>query len=493
MSIRPTAVVIGPSGQILHEGAGTARAATGRSLPVLVEGTEAPLSRNPEPEPASRVAKVALEAFRRIAPLFHKMRWYSKAVKEKRAREHLGKDAPGYSTPRKLARSWLGGNYKLDKRPDTGKKAKILVQGVSLLPHALVKAALTEALFAEWRDDVRKLGLGEKFNLCIGSSQQCRDACLAYSGHNYAIQKNAKVKMAKTVALLSEPVAFCRFLLEALEAFARQKADEHYVRLNVLSDIPWEAFCPWIFTLPLGIRFYDYTKVGGRKPPKGYDLTFSFSGENEPLTKRELAAGRRAAVVFLGMRREGEGWLPFKTTKEEAEELTPGELFENPGKRKKYSQAGKHLKIPCDAERCVLALGHAGEHVRKTPLPKTFWGYPVVDGDLSDLRPLARSPCIVALRYKTPFGQEIDPEKEAFTFVTKAFVVDDEVVRLSRNPGEPSRKERVEYLVAAPTARAEGFGYDPEVGPDAEGTARIVAEVKRAGEARVTRAGQFGG
>jgi hypothetical protein len=37
---------------------------------------------------------------------------------------------------------------------------------------------------------------------------------------------------------------------------------------------------------------------------------------------------------------------------------------------------------------------------RKPPFPRTFWGYPVIDGDGNDLRFLDPRACIVGLRAK---------------------------------------------------------------------------------------------
>jgi len=173
----------------------------------------------------------------------------------------------------------------------------------------------------------------------------------------------------------------------------------------------------------------------------------------------------RVAVVFLGMRLEGEVWKPFKTSKEEAAEPTIGELFDNPPPGRKYS-----------------------------PIPERFWGFPVVDGDVSDLRSLdIPSPCIVALRFKTPFGQEINPDDESFAFATKAYVVKDKIVRLSRNPSgkREKRTERVEYLIAGLPSRMTGFQYDPRTRDD-DGAALLEAQAALAKPIWIDAAGQLG-
>jgi hypothetical protein len=48
---------------------------------------------------------------------------------------------------------------------------------------------------------------------------------------------------------------------------------------------------------------------------------------------------------------------------------------------------------------CVLKCGHNVTAVfRKAPFPATFWGYPVIDGDVDDLRFLDPEPSVVGLR-----------------------------------------------------------------------------------------------
>lgn len=116
---------------------------------------------------------------------------------------------------------------------------------------------------------------------------------------------------------------------------------EYFVRLNVLSDLPWELIWPELFERLGDVCFYDYTKVAGREPPPNYDLTFSYSGTNWRLSESELAAGRRCAVVFFADR------------------------------------AGKRF-------------------------PETWRGYRVVPGDDHDIRPLDPPGVVVGLNYKTP-------------------------------------------------------------------------------------------
>jgi len=186
-------------------------------------------------------------------------------------------------------------------------------------------------------------------NLCLGSNAECRKACLVTSGRN--IGYAAKIKFNRTRALMSYPVEFCAMLAWSMQKFFARSLNQDFralMRLNVYSDIPWEIFFPDIFRAFPAVSLYDYSKIAHRKTPANYDLTFSYSGSNEKLARGELDRGRRVAVVFL--------WK------------------------------------------------------RKKPFPRgfTFWGYKVVDGDISDLRPLDPAPSIVGLRYKTPKEEHVD-------------------------------------------------------------------------------------
>ncbi|QST02616.1 hypothetical protein IMZ31_18890 (plasmid) [Pontibacillus sp. ALD_SL1] len=57
---------------------------------------------------------------------------------------------------------------------------------------------------------------------------------------------------------------------------------------------------PHLFDVFPQIQFYDYTKMAGRRVPKNYDLTFSYSGIEtyQHQVKRAVKEGMRMAVVF---------------------------------------------------------------------------------------------------------------------------------------------------------------------------------------------------
>jgi hypothetical protein len=202
-----------------------------------------------------------------------------------------------YSTASQTKQALFSDNYKLAK----SMKAKRLPKGaqrgmgraLSLMPHTKAQE------FSNY--DLPMSGKG----LCIGSSPECRRLCLLYTGQNPVGDVNSPAKLRKTEALLLHPEPFMRMLIEAArwhERFARKRRYQPYLRLNMLSDIPWELVLPELFTdICPKIRWYDYTKVPDRPWVDNYHLTFSFNGHNWTQCKRELARGRNVAVVF---------WLP---------------------------------------------------------------------------------------------------------------------------------------------------------------------------------------
>lgn len=163
--------------------------------------------------------------------------------------------------------------------------------------------------------------------VCAGASKECIAGCLVGTGSNrqggldWEGRKFGKglridelyqfgIKVKYTQALYHNPVGFLRLVVDAIERKVRARSRQGiavYIRLNVLSDVPWEELCPGLFQHFRRVQFYDYTKVAGRITPPNYNLTFSFSGSNIPLCVSELESGTNVAVVFLnpkGMRKK---------------------------------------------------------------------------------------------------------------------------------------------------------------------------------------------
>jgi hypothetical protein len=350
-----------------------------------------------------------------------------------------------YDTALGMLDAWIGQNYKTSK-DHPGQPSKVM--GLTLVPASHPRlAALGEGpyehlregaddgltMIRRWKrelpDDIRE---DKKFTLCAGSNAACRNSCLVYAGQNASELYNGYRKVAQTMALLREPAAFMRLLVGALERWFKSKEIRSgemtpYFRMNVLSDVPWELVAPWVFDLFPDRQFYDYTKIPGRNVPRNYDLTFSVSGTNLEYAQHEInERGRRIAVVFLGHKQKGTSWAPVK------------------------------LKGP------KLLSG--------VPLPRSFWGLPVVDGDVSDVRPLDPSPSCVGLRWKTPSGKRagVTVELAGHAFVVPVYIVENAGSIYRKHGGgetaswrgqEPSTS-REQWLVSPVTSRSQPIDHE---------------------------------
>ena len=187
------------------------------------------------------------------------------------------------------------------------------------------------------------------YNVCPGSTAECREACLTESGHNRIdVKKNAinKARIKKTKLFFEHREFFMGWLVAEIskaKADAIAKGYTFSVRLNGTSDIQPALFKfngKVIFDIFNEVTFYDYTKVANRfkllDKYSNYDLTYSFSGYNM-LQSLELLENNKGRVAMV---------------------------FE-----------GKQLPI-------------------------SFMGYKVIDGDAYDMRHLDETGVIVGLKFK---------------------------------------------------------------------------------------------
>lgn len=189
-------------------------------------------------------------------------------------------------------------NTKLAKngKAIASRGAKYLTKGLSLAPH-------------------KSAGIG---NVCAHASRGCIDACLNDTGLGAVFQRIQLARIAKTVAWNSAREWFIERLLREIDlalAQAQRQCKRLAVRLNVFSDIAWDAVLPRVFDAPRAdIALYDYTKnpkrVGQLAP--NYWTTFSRSEENENECYRVLDAGGNVAVVFArqNCHRSDDGAVP---------------------------------------------------------------------------------------------------------------------------------------------------------------------------------------
>jgi len=172
------------------------------------------------------------------------------------------------------------GNAKMVK---TAKNAGVFVCGLALAP-----------------------AVGSGWNTCRFKTRLCEAGCLTYAGQN-AMPVQQRARIVKTLFLVDNPSAFYTLLFWEIGKAERKYGDALRIRLNMLSDIPWEDVLPSIFTTFPNIRFYDYTKWAAAKRsniPSNYDLTFSASERTDDTWIAEnVQAGHRVAVV-LGIKKD---------------------------------------------------------------------------------------------------------------------------------------------------------------------------------------------
>lgn len=356
----------------------------------------------------SQVLSMPLEeAHRQVAAYFNTRR-YAWDPKLHRIRRSKSGDVRAYQTPQGMLEALFKVNFKLEKLDLARPLAKRLMPqavGLNLVPAASIfsgRAGNGTKLPVNYTKTRRlpMAPIGEGSTFCVKATAECVSACLAYAGMNVQLH-NTVVKLQTAQALTGSTHAFYRVLVAALDRWFYPhgkpwKKSLRFVRLNVLSDLPWERLLPDLFDRYPGrlvqgraMAFYDYTAVPGRVTPPNYDLTFSYkgSGANKRECAEEIQRGRRVAAVFL----------------------LPGKKADRP----------------------------------KMPLPKVWRGpggieLPVVDGDKDDFRPLDNTPLgamrgqpvYVGLRYKTTVGGKAREKalKQAAAFVTSCEVIGGQMV-----------------------------------------------------------------
>ena len=176
------------------------------------------------------------------------------------------------------------------------------------------------------------------YNMCAGSSPECRKFCLFGTGmapefmHKQSVGHNSiwATRIVKTLWYMEDRLSFMDRLVLQIGNLAK-KHDRLGIRLNVFSDRPWETqqvHVDQIQAKRAGVRpgvyrnlmevfpqvqFYDYTKILKRLDqwhlPANYHLTFSLCEDNTLDATRALFKGYNVAAVmdempdrFLGHR-----------------------------------------------------------------------------------------------------------------------------------------------------------------------------------------------
>jgi hypothetical protein len=163
-------------------------------------------------------------------------------------------------------------------------------------------------------------------------------------GHGRLDPGIAAARIARAVAFKEHRDWFAASLVYELGRITRKADAEGYrvaVRLNVVSDVMWERELPPLFWLFRDVQFYDYTKHAKR--------VFRFLGGELP---------PNYSLTFS--------------------------LSEN-------TEADARTVLECGGNVAVVYRGG---------LPKDWFGFPVLDGDETDLRFLDPPGVVVGLRAK---------------------------------------------------------------------------------------------
>lgn len=189
------------------------------------------------------------------------------------------------------------------------------------------------------------------YNVCPNSTPECRLGCLSTSGRaamdlisGQNRIKNARINKSKLFFEHNEFFMNWMFAeIRKYQAVAAKKGFDFSCRLNGTSDIDWQNVKlngKNVFETFPEVVFYDYTKNPAKFSfkPDNYHLTFSYSGRNTETCVKLLKRGFNIAVVF-------------------------------------------NVK-------------------KETELPKTFMGYNVLNGDLTDFRPNDGNGNVIGLKWK---------------------------------------------------------------------------------------------
>jgi hypothetical protein len=205
------------------------------------------------------------------------------------------------------------------------------------------------------------------YNTCPKATAGCKTACLNTAGRGGMFKKGETTNMIqqarirKTKMFFEDRENFLAILKDDIRKAIKQSEKKGLIpvfRLNGTSDIAWEKYGV-IQEFP-NVQFYDYTKILGRKVNglANYQLTFSAADGNDLDVRRAIKEGYNVATVF-GIK-------------------------------------------------------------KSQPMPETYEGMPVFNGDDSDLRFLDPKGVVVGLYAKGKAKKDISGFVKYPTFMMKA-------------------------------------------------------------------------
>jgi hypothetical protein len=155
------------------------------------------------------------------------------------------------------------------------------------------------------------------YNTCPKATAGCEAACLNTAGRGGMFKKGEttnviqQARIRKTKMFFENREEFMTLLVKDIELAIKQSAKLGLIpvfRLNGTSDIAWEKYpvvrngveFKNIFNAFNEVTFYDYSKILGRKIQhiNNYSLTFSAADGNDTDVIRAMKEGLNVAVVF---------------------------------------------------------------------------------------------------------------------------------------------------------------------------------------------------
>ena len=141
------------------------------------------------------------------------------------------------------------------------------------------------------------------YNLCPRASSGCISACLVFSGQS-GMPTAQRGQAARTAFLLARPHE-CGLIIGAELRAAIRRHGRINLRLNTTSDIRWELVAPDMIAAlaGAGVELYDYTawQPENRAPSSEYSLTYSAketSHTSDEYLTAILSAGNNVAMPF---------------------------------------------------------------------------------------------------------------------------------------------------------------------------------------------------
>lgn len=151
------------------------------------------------------------------------------------------------------------------------------------------------------------------YETCPKRTAGCTAACLNTAGHGGMFKKGETTNMVqearkrRTRMFFENRGAFFEQLVKEIQnaiKLSKKQGMTPVFRLNGTSDLAWEKYevadGKNIFQMFPDVQFYDYTKILGRKVSHipNYHLTFSAADGNDADVLKAIAQGMNVATVF---------------------------------------------------------------------------------------------------------------------------------------------------------------------------------------------------